>query len=258
MLNNKQIQTIAREQSSVDIGCNADDFLKKTNVVSDFRLGKGARVYLKDPIGCNFVSYGNNVVAAARPELKELVSEYIERYEFYHLFETPNLLWLNGNLAEYQQKVCFMAYYFLPDVNKIKRLECPYEMRLLYPKDFGKFYTGKWTNALCADRKEYDALAYGAYDGERLVGMAGCSADCEKMWQIGVDVLPEYRMRGVASALTSNLAIEILERNKVPFYCCAWSNIPSAKNAIKSGFVPTWAEMTIKPTDFVDKMNERK
>ena len=85
--------------------------------------------------------------------------------------------------------------------------------------------------------------------------MAGCSADCETMWQIGVDVLPEYRRKGIAAALTSKLAMEILEKEKVPFYCCAWSNVKSARNAIKSGFRPAWVEMTVKPVDFVDGMN---
>lgn len=66
------------------------------------------------------------------------------------------------------------------------------------------------------------------------------------MWQIGVDVLPEYRRMGIASSLTSNLAIEIIERGKVPFYCCAWSNLKSVKNALRSGFVPGWVEMTVK------------
>ena len=33
----------------------------------------------------------------------------------------------------------------------------------------------------------------------------------EKMYQIGVDVLPEYRRRGIAAALTSHLALEILK-----------------------------------------------
>ena len=73
------------------------------------------------------------------------------------------------------------------------------------------------------------------------------------MWQIGVDVLPEYRRQGVAAALTSRLALEITACGKVPFYCCAWSNIKSAGNAIKSGFRPAWAEMTVKPSDFVNK-----
>ena len=76
------------------------------------------------------------------------------------------------------------------------------------------------------------------------------------MWQIGVDVLPEYRKNGIASALTSNLALKILERGKVPFYCAAWSNIKSVRNAIKSGFRPAWVEMTAKTFEFVSKMNE--
>jgi predicted GNAT family acetyltransferase len=105
-------------------------------------------------------------------------------------------------------------------------------------------YTPQWSNALSKKRSHLDVLAAGAYDGGRLVGLAGCSADCDTMWQIGVDVLETHRRQGVASALTSRLALEALERGKVPFYCCAWSNILSARNAIKSGFKPAWAELT--------------
>ncbi len=100
-----------------------------------------------------------------------------------------------------------------------------------------------------------DILGVGAYEGGRLIGLAGCSADCADMWQIGVDVLPKYRKKGIAAALTSNLAMEALERGKVPFYCCAWSNIRSARNAIKSGFSPAWVEMTVKPKAVVEEMN---
>ena len=49
---------------------------------------------------------------------------------------------------------------------------------------------------------------------------------------------------------------EIIERGKVPFYCCAWSNIRSAKNAIRSGFMPAWVEMTVKPASMVAEMNQ--
>ena len=54
----------------------------------------------------------------------------------------------------------------------------------------------QWSNALCSDRKERDVLGVGAYDGEKLVGLAGCSADADEMWQIGVDVLQDYRRNG--------------------------------------------------------------
>ena len=75
------------------------------------------------------------------------------------------------------------------------------------------------------------------------------------MWQIGVDVLPAYRKQGIASALTNQLSFEILSRGIVPFYCCAWSNIKSVRNAIKSGFVPAWIQMTVKTNSFIDSMN---
>ena len=75
------------------------------------------------------------------------------------------------------------------------------------------------------------------------------------MWQIGIDVLPAYRRQGIAASLTGRLAAEILQRGRVPFYCSAWSNIPSVRNAIKSGFIPAWVEMTAKPAEVVEKMN---
>ena len=63
------------------------------------------------------------------------------------------------------------------------------------------------------------------------------------MWQIGIDVLPEYRRQGIAPALTNLLARAVFERNKIPFYAAAWSNIRSVRNALKSGFKPAWVAM---------------
>ena len=148
-----------------------------------------------------------------------------------------------------------MAEYFLPDVKALKELPCEYELRVLHQKDFADLYLPQWSNALCEERKHLDVLGVGAYDNGELIGLAGCSADCETMYQIGVDVLPECRKKGVASALTSRLALEILALDKVPFYCAAWSNIKSVRNAIRCGFRPAWVAMTAKAAEFVDGMN---
>ena len=126
------------------------------------------------------------------------------------------------------------------------------------PVDFANLYLPEWSNALCEKRRELDVLAVGAFDGDKLVGMAGCSADCEIMWQIGVDVLPEYRRKGIAAALTSRIAAETLELGKVPFYCAAWSNLKSVNNALKCGFKPTWVELTAKKLQFIDEINKIK
>ena len=129
---------------------------------------------------------------------------------------------------------------------------------MLTQEDFRDLYTPQWSNALCEKRKELDVLGVGAYEDGRLIGLAGCSADCDMMYQIGVDVLPEYRKQGIASALTSHLALEILERDKVPFYCAAWSNIRSVRNAIRCGFRPAWVQLTAKDAAYVNEMNIRR
>ena len=253
-MTNREIIKIAMQQSAKDIGCQADDFIRDKNIISLFKLGKNAKKYYKQPIMCNFISYGSNIVAATTEEIFDIVKEYIERFDFYSCFETPNIYWINKRLFKFGYKVCFMAKYYLPDINKIAELKCLYETRVLEQKDFKDLYLPEWRNSLCVERKHLDILGVGTYDDNKLIGLAACSADCEKMWQIGVDVLSEYRQKGIGSALTNKLIREILSRDKVPFYCAAWSNIRSARNAIKSGFRPVWVEMTVKPTNFVDQM----
>lgn len=186
-----------------------------------------------------------------------MVEKYINTYSIEHCFETPNMHVLNDEFQKHGMRVCFMAEYFLPDLSELKEQECSFKMRILTREDFAELYIDKWSNALCKERKELDTLGVGAYDKGELVGFAGCSADCDDMWQIGVDVLPEYRRQGIASAVTSTLALEILKRGKIPFYCAAWSNIKSVRNAIRSGFRPAWVEMTVKTQKFVDDMNRR-
>ena len=254
-MTNEEILKIATEQSAIDLCANAIDFEKSGNVVVISGVREGARRYLKLPFSCQLVSYGLGVVASVSPEFRDIAEKYINSYPTEHLFETPNMHMLNEALAEKGQKICFMAEYFLPNVDILRPLECGYELRILIQEDFADLYLPEWSNALCEKRKELDIFGVGAYDGEKLIGLAGCSADCDTMWQIGVDVLPEYRRQGIASALTSRLAIEILNRGKVPFYCAAWCNVRSVRNAIKSGFRPAWVEMTAKSCETVDEMN---
>ncbi len=243
-------------QSAKDLCADASDFEKEENVIVLSKENEGARKYLKLPFSCQIVSYGNNAVASVLPEYREIAENYINKFPTEHLFEAPHLHVLNESLMEKGQKICFMAEYFLPDVSLIHPLDCPYELRILEQNDFADLYLPEWSNALCKERKHLDVLGVGAYDNGKLIGLAGCSADCDTMWQIGIDVLPEYRRRGIASALTSHLAVQALQRGKVPFYCAAWCNVKSVRNAIKSGFRPAWVEMTAKPCKTVDEMNQ--
>lgn len=262
-MTNKQALEIAMKQSAIDSCCNWQDFSCAENKVVISKQDKDARKYLKLPFICDLTSYCTNIVASVSEELKGLVKDYINRFPIEHCFETPNLHYLMERIRPLGYDVCFMAEYFLPDVDILlnNRLaeklqnQCPYKVCMMEPDCFKELYTKQWGNALCKERKELDVLGAGAYDGDNLVGLAGASADCKNMWQIGIDVLPGYRRQGIASALTSRLAVEILNRDIVPFYCCAWSNIGSARNAAASGFRQAWVQITVKEIEEIAEMN---
>lgn len=254
-MTNQDILRAAMQQSAIDMSCSADDFLLSSPQVVLSMQNDSARKYLTLPFDMQFATYGNNVVASVQPPFRQIAQDYLRCFDAAHAFETPGILALDDRLKPLGLRICYMAEYFLPDLSLMHQLPCAYEERLLVQADFAPLYTPEWSNALCAQRAALDVLGVGAYDQGRLIGLAACSMDCDSMWQIGVDVLPAYRRQGVASALTSRLALEILSRGKIPFYCAAWCNLRSVRNALRCGFRPSWAEMTARPADFVAQMN---
>lgn len=262
---NADILEAAMKQSAIDMNCTAQDFLHSENKVVISKKNSNARRYLELPFAANIVSYGNNIVASCAPALREIVEEYISSFVWYRCFETPNMHVLSEKIRPFGFDVCFMAEYWLPNIsaafftenkNFHTKNDFEFETKILEPDDFKNLYLPEWSNALSEDRRNLDVIAVGAFCDKKLVGLAGCSADCDTMWQIGVDVLPEFRRKGIACAITSKLAKETLRRAKIPFYCCAWSNIVSARNAIRSGFRPVWCELTVKPLKEIEKMNK--
>lgn len=267
-MTNQKILEIAMKQSAADSGCGWKDFTGMQNKVVVSKKNKNARKYLKLPFICDLTSYGTNIVASVSKGLEEIVWEYINKYKIEHCFETPNLHKLMGSIRPLGYNICFMAEYSLPDTNILLENQLPdrlwkklsyanpsYEIRILGQEDFKELYTPQWSNALCKDRKELDIIGAGAFNHGRLIALAGASADCSTMWQIGIDVLPEYRRQGIAAALISRLAAEILNKEIVPFYCCAWSNIGSIRSAVASGFRPAWVQITARPEEEITEMN---
>lgn len=88
-----------------------------------------------------------------------------------------------------------------------------------------------------------DILASAAFvDGEP-VGMAGASADSEAMWQVGVDVAPQWQGRGLGACLVSLVSRQVLAHARVPFYTTGVANLRSQRLAARVGYRPTWSEL---------------
>ena len=61
-------------------------------------------------------------------------------------------------------------------------------------------------------------------------------------FEIGVDVIREYRGRGLGRLVVAALTSEIMERDGVPLYLCAATNIRSQRTALSSGFLPVMSD----------------
>jgi len=246
-MTNTEIRQAALTQQAIDNSCAPGDFLRAENVVVISRASEGASRYADLPGFCTLTHFGTNIVASVDARIYAAVSRYLADAAFPHRFvTTPKLYELNAALRVHGYVMGYQAELWLPDAN-IYALPCEYETRVLFPDELSALAAPQWNNALSgADCPGSDVLGVGAYENGKLIGLAGCSNDCGTMWQVGIDVLPEYRLRGIASALTSRLAVEILGRGIVPYYSCCWANLGSVRNAIKSGFHPGWVRVSAR------------
>ena len=135
-MTNREILDIAMGQSAIDCNCEFEDFYQSENKIVISKEHHLARKYLVLPFYCDLVSYGNNIVASVDPEVTDTVSKYLNKYAVEHCFETPNLHVLNDEFQKHGRRICFMAEYFLPDMDVLKPIPHEFEIKVLHAKDF--------------------------------------------------------------------------------------------------------------------------
>ena len=239
------------QQQAIDYSCAPEDFCLNENKVVISKGNPKARAYLGLPFFCALTSFGNNIVASVNADIADFVSEYIKDKKNEDCFTPPNIFTLNNQLLKHGRQITFCAQRLLPDIDIIKPISCGYELKILQPDEYLELY-GKpeWSTVTGSGaRKHLDRTAIGAYDGNKLIGLVGSEVSCESMWQIGIEVLPDYRRKGVAKALTVKLALEILSTGVVPFPGNRWANIRSLKTQLACGFKPAWVEMIATSVD---------
>ena len=133
---------------------------------------------------------------------------------------------------------------FLPERKVEPRQNYP--VKWFYDTEIMQFYGDeRFPNAICDKYKPErpDKIVVIAYDGDRIMGMAGCSEDAKGWQQIGIDVMPEYRSKGVGTYLVTLLKNKISENGDTPFYGTSVSNYHSWNIALNCGFRPAWVEI---------------
>ena len=269
------IESELKKLLALDFNCNADDFDKKENVIVVPKEYPGRRVYAPKKPFFSMITMGKNTVINAPEEMHEWLGNWCKDREGIWLFEHHNLMELEKELAKYGKNLWQSHHMFLPKArmeevdadcaanrgtpecenqsfgvdNDVQTVNGDIEIRWFEQKDIHALYgRPEFPNALCDCYKPErpDVLAVGAVHKGQIIGLAGCSADAKLFWQIGIDVLPEWRGKGIATMLVKLLKNECFRRGAIPFYGTSLSNLGSWHVALGSGFYPAWVEIATK------------
>ena len=244
MLTKDGIERKLKEQLALELNCAPEDFSGEENVITGPVLHENRRKFSDQPFFLQMATFGAGAVISADERLHPRLREWAKGKRGFWLFEQHNYLELDRLLRGYGYKMALTHHMFTP-TTEIAAVETGFPVRWMEQGDIPPFYgREEFSNALC-DRfrpERPDVLAVAALDGEEIMGMAGCSADTPELWQIGIDVLPRYRGRGIGKTLVALLRNEALRRGALPYYGTSLSNIASWRVALASGFLPAWVE----------------
>ena len=208
-----------------------------------------ARRRYRDHWELRLINYrGLTVICAQHPRVREAADNLLAGDNGNWVGDYSELRKLNDYLTPYALQLPGTSLFYTPgkdfwDAPARPVAPTGFEYRWLTPAEC-EAYRGNpnFENALGFKELRPDVQVLGAFAGDQLVALAGASEDSDWCRQIGIDVLPAYRGRGLASYLVSELAQAVLAEGFVPFYGTSPSHITSQQVALNAGFRPAWWE----------------
>lgn len=229
----REMYNIVQNQLAIDLNCSPNDFNgEKDNIVFvEAKDNPGRRPFRRGKQFFEILTMGKSIVVSATAARLEYAKEHLAGKERDDAFSMP---FIRGHV---------MCY--LPDLDNLKHIIAPsnftYETiendRISLLRE-----TQGFSNAIQYDVNYpvQNSMAIVARQGDTIVAIAGAYWWSSKMWSIGIDVLPDYRNNGLAAYLVNALTFEILQREIVPVYSTASSNIASQKVGYRAGYMPGW------------------
>lgn len=258
--NKNEIYAILKNQLAIEFNCKAEDFDKEENIITLPSLHPNRRKFSDKEFFLQMATLGGNTVISANEKLHLWLIQWVKDKRGFWLFEQHNFFELENELRKYGYKMSLTHHMFLPKPVQME-IKSNLKIKWLEQADIKNFYGDpRFPNAICDKFKPErpDILAIVALDenasdekgGAKIMGMAGCSIDAATnedtgapaLWQIGIDVMPEYRGHKIGTTLVTLLRNETFRRGALPYYGTSLSNLASWKIALASGFEPAWVE----------------
>lgn len=230
MIKNEMMQKVYN-QLAIDYNCQPSDFLKDDIIFTTAKKLDGRRALPFTESRLEVLTFGRGMIVNASDNIMDYVKSQFANKSKLEIINSPILKSFNP--------------YYLPDLDRFKSIKNNFcQNKIIQRNEILKLYElPNMHNALQYNEKSErpEILGIIAIKDRQIAGLACASKDSDTMWQIGVDVLSEYRGNGIAVSLVNMLAEECLNRNVVPYYTTDIGNINSQRVAVKSGFFPAWS-----------------
>jgi len=229
----QEMHASVQAQLAIDLNCTVEDLNGEQDsiIFTQAKENPGRRPFPRGAQHFEMLTMGKAIIVSASPDILAIVK--------------PALLGKDRDEAFSMPFIYGHGLYYLPDLDQMRAIDPPagFDYELLEREDIP---------ALCrlegfehaignsGDHPRPDVLAVTAKQGGQIAGMAGACLDCASMRQVGVDVLPAHRNRGLAAYLINRLTLEILHRGLIPCYGAAIANIASQRTARRAGYYPAW------------------
>ena len=238
------MKEILYQQLAMDYCCSVAEVSDSSNHFHVYEPLDGRRRFNEEK-GCflKVVSLKNKLLFAGEPEILEWCEKQYAKFPGEWFMEPKTILPLNEKLKEYGHSVTHLhPFYIATEKSKLEPVD--YDVIIYRDEEIEQFRgDDRMDEAFSFQSVAPDRIGVGAWKDGKLLGMAGASADSPIMWQIGINVEPDAKGRGIGPYLVARLKNEIIDLGILPFYGTSVSHINSQRVCQKAGFVPAWTEM---------------
>ena len=220
------IKSKIEELLSKEYYCSLDELNGKSTVYSVNFNAK--QPYIK------ILAYRNCVVVCTSEDLYYKVRELLQNKNRDEIFELPLV---------YGQTIHYVPNdNYINDVSVSLNYKCEY----LFERDILSLVgLIGFENSLAFDENgstSTKAVCI-AKEKNKIIGAAGAAeSSVNGVWEIGVDVMEEYRNARLGTYLVRGLTKELLARNVIPFYSASVTNIGSQMVASRCDYIPFWVD----------------
>jgi GNAT superfamily N-acetyltransferase len=248
MSSKKEALQTVRAVLAADLACRETDFLYEQVTINIAEPREGRFRFPVREKSLSIVTMGKGAVISCNQDRLNWVTHLVEHLSRGQIFSIQTIAKLEEYVRRDGQFIAGPDQKYVCTADDLAEVFVPQGVKVtVYAQDnvAGLYEHTNFRHALSyrVDHPRPDQLAVAAECDGKIVGIAGASEDCELMWQIGVDVLPEYQGLGIGKAIVGTLTKAVLDHGVLPYYSTEVSNLLSRRLAVSVGYWPAWVQM---------------